>query len=209
MGISSGPMILKILRTERERIAEEKRQEQDRKEQKRNKEQERIARIKKQGKIKSRWEMYRWITKYIDENQEKWGKQEQESQERIRTEQENWDKMNRLEKIQRIKNKQKEKLVQKPETGGMPSTWQVWRDKSLKNEQENPVPKMETQEQEKTNKASEEQKYFPIFKKLNPPKLVPKTKKSPQKSPEKSNSTQNKPSPSPLPQSKTGSNIHK
>ena len=124
--------IAEILRTERERIAEEKRQEQDRKVQKIKKEQERIEHIKKQEKIKSRWEMYRWITKYIDENQEKWGKQEQESQERIRTEQENWDKMNRLEKIQRIKNKQKEKLVQKPDTGGMPSTWQVWRDKSLK-----------------------------------------------------------------------------
>ena len=171
--------IAEILRTERERIAEEKRQEQDRKVQKIKKEQERIEHIKKQEKIKSRWEMYRWITKYIDENQEKWGKQEQESQERIRTEQENWDKMNRLEKIQRIKNKQKEKLVQKPDTGGMPSTWQVWMDKSLKNEKENPVPKMETQEQEKTSKASEEQKYFPIFKKLNPTKTSAKNKEIP------------------------------
>ena len=183
------------MRTECERIAEEKIQEQDRKELKIKKELERIARIKKQGKIKSRWEMYRWITKYINENQETWGIQEQESQETIRTEQENWDKMNRVEKIQRIKNKQKEKLVQKLDIGGMLSTWQVWREKSLKKEQENPIPKLETQEQEKTNKVSEGQKYFPIFKKLNPPKLVTKTKKSP----EKSNTTQNSPLHQPIP----------
>ena len=58
--------------------------------------------------------MNRWIANYINENQEKWDKREQEIQERIRSGQENRDKMNRLEKIQRIKNKQKEKLVQTP-----------------------------------------------------------------------------------------------
>ena len=110
------------MRTEHERIAEEKRQEKEGKEQKIKRDQEKIAQIKKQQKVKSRWEMYRWIANYINENQEKWDKGEQEIQERIRSGQENWDNMNRLKKIQRIKIKQKEKLVQMPDIGGIPST---------------------------------------------------------------------------------------
>ena len=174
--------IPEILRTECERIAEEKIQEQDRKELKIKKELERIARIKKQGKIKSRWEMYRWITKYINENQETWGIQEQESQETIRTEQENWDKMNRVEKIQRIKNKQKEKLVQKPDIGGMPSTWQVWRQKSLKKNKKTQHQNWKHKNKKRLTKSVKD-KIFPNIQETEPTKTSDKNKEIPQKIP--------------------------
>ena len=70
------------------------------------KEQESRDRKIKQNTLYKRWEMMRWVTKYIDENTEKWEiekeKRDQNNQQRLK----DWAKLSRLDKIKQIKEKQ-------------------------------------------------------------------------------------------------------
>ena len=52
--------------------------------------------------------MTRWITRYIDENSERWKKEQQERQENEVRLAEDWNRMNRFEKIRMIKERMEE-----------------------------------------------------------------------------------------------------
>ena len=58
--------------------------------------------------MEERWAMARWISTYIDENTERWKKEKDERKKDEKTKAEEWKKMNRLEKIRMIKEKQQE-----------------------------------------------------------------------------------------------------
>ena len=58
---------------------------------------------KRKPRREERWAMMKWITSYIDENEEKWARDKKERQENQIKWQEEWARMARLEKIVKIK----------------------------------------------------------------------------------------------------------
>ena len=90
------------------------------------------------------WEMLRWITGYIQDNQEKWEKKKLEDEKKINKDLEEWEKMKRFEKISKLRKKwtleKNLNLQENPEKEKQVSlekneTWEVWRktDSSSKN----------------------------------------------------------------------------
>ena len=63
--------------------------------------------------LEMRWEMAKWITSYINENEEKWGKEKQDREKRNKNWIEKWAKKTRLEKIKEIKERELEKVYKK------------------------------------------------------------------------------------------------
>ena len=59
--------------------------------------------------LENRWEMARWITSYISENEERWTREKFEREKSEKKWISEWAKMTRLEKIRRIKEKEFEK----------------------------------------------------------------------------------------------------
>ena len=49
------------------------------------------------------WGMFRWVTQFLNENQEKWEQERKEREEKIKEEIKEWEKAKRFEKIERIK----------------------------------------------------------------------------------------------------------
>ena len=71
----------------------------------------RQERDKRDNKVKKRmlverWEMTKWLTKYTDENTEKWAREKKEREENERKWLEDWARMTRLEKIRTIREKE-------------------------------------------------------------------------------------------------------
>ena len=58
--------------------------------------------------MEERWAMARWISGYIDENTDRWKKEKDTRRKDEKTRAEEWKKMNGLEKIRMIKEKQQE-----------------------------------------------------------------------------------------------------
>jgi hypothetical protein len=69
-------------------------------------EQEKQDKKVKKKMIEERWKMMKWLTKYIDENTDKWAKQKKEKEENEKKWLEDWARMTRLEKIRTIREKQ-------------------------------------------------------------------------------------------------------
>ena len=96
------------------RIVEEKRREKLIKEKKikqekmLRQEQEKRERLRMKTMLESRWEMARWITEYISENEETWRKEKIEREKNHQTWMMSWAKKSRFEKIKEIKENQKE-----------------------------------------------------------------------------------------------------
>ena len=101
----------------REKVREEKKKEREKLELKREKwieeklrmEDERKERLKLQKKLKEVWDMMRWVTEYLEENNEVWEKEkmerEQDKEKMIRE----WEKAGRHEKIRLIREKERKK----------------------------------------------------------------------------------------------------
>ena len=107
--------ILEEMRREKLKVEEEKRRQEEKNlkewrtkvEMKNMREQEKRERMKKQQLLSQHWEMLKWATKYIQENQENWDKRRKEEEQRIAEELEQWKKYKRLEKIENLKRKWK------------------------------------------------------------------------------------------------------
>ena len=69
------------------------------------KEEEKKQQIEKQRRIQQHWEMLKWVTNYINENQDNWEQQRKQQQLEIEMELQQWDKLKRLEKIEKLKEK--------------------------------------------------------------------------------------------------------
>ena len=72
-------------------------------------EQEKRDKIIKKKMLEERWEMTKWITKYIDENEDRWAREKKEGEESVKKWQEDWARMTRREKIRIIKEKEIDK----------------------------------------------------------------------------------------------------
>jgi hypothetical protein len=70
------------------------------------KEQEKKDRKIKQNTLYKRWEMMRWVTKYIDENSEKWEREKEKRDQNNQQRLQEWARLSRFEKIPQIKEKQ-------------------------------------------------------------------------------------------------------
>ena len=69
------------------------------------KERERKEKIDLENRIAQHWEMYKWVTTYIDENKESWEKERELKEIEAQKELREWEKMKRMEKIQHLKKK--------------------------------------------------------------------------------------------------------
>ena len=73
--------------------------------------QEKRERQEKKKKLQERWAMARWITQYIDENEERWKKEKEERSKTESERAEEWKKLERFEKIRLIKEKAEETRI--------------------------------------------------------------------------------------------------
>ena len=140
-------MIEKIIvdLNEEERVFRQKEEDKKKKElenwrkkvqEKDKKEKAKIEREEKVRLLSQRWAMHRWVTNFINENQEKWENERKLREEKAREELKSWEKMKRLEKISKLKEKWRkdrtpgEKLAKENEKPTREETWEVWRKKS-------------------------------------------------------------------------------
>ena len=103
--IRKGEKVAEMLRRERERVENEKKIENERKEKLRKEKDTKEKLIEKQEKLKQYWSMHRWITGYIADNQEQWENLRKEQTEQARKENEEWNKLTRFKKIEKLKRK--------------------------------------------------------------------------------------------------------
>ena len=157
--------IAQLLKQEREKKEQEKKRIEKQEAAKRTREQKRKEKLEQERKIEEHWAMYRWTTEYIEKNASYWEyKRKLREQERQRV-LDNWDKQNRMEKIRTLKTKWLENNAEKerenPEPG-IKIDYNSWREQQTEKENEIQEPEIKTAE----NKEIEQQKMFPIFKKL-------------------------------------------
>ena len=84
--------------------------------------------MKKQRRLQEAWENIRWISRYIEENQEQWElgrmEREEERKEKIRE----WEKAGRMRKIELIREREKEKKKGITSEKVAPHwCWEEWR----------------------------------------------------------------------------------
>ena len=102
--------------------SERERREERRKDEKLKRE----NRMEKHAMLKQRWETIRWITKYLDENEELWEIERMERELEHQKKIDEWEKAKRFERIKILKNKKKVKPI--PTKPSEAWTWQAWRD---------------------------------------------------------------------------------
>ena len=139
--IRKGERITEMLRKERERVEKEKQVENEKKETIRKEKEKKEKLIEKQEKLKQYWAMHRWVTGYIADNQENWEKSRTEKIELARKENENWEKLSRFKKIEKLKRKYKQEKAEPkgriPEPAiNKQEKWTKWREQESLNQQE-------------------------------------------------------------------------
>ena len=100
--------------------------------------------LEKQKQLSQHWGMLRWITEFIQENQEGWEKQKLEREKQAKEELEIWNKCKRLEKIEKLKEKWKKQDTENPQENPLTTKVEtpvkttirenlVWREKQKEN----------------------------------------------------------------------------
>ena len=80
--------------------------------------------------LQLRWEMLRWVSSYLDENQEQWEIEKRERERKVLLEE--WDKAERFRKIEILRERDRKKREEK-EKGteeknlSVSWTWEAWR----------------------------------------------------------------------------------
>ena len=143
--------LLKNIDEEKKKVAEETKKEKEKIEKewrekvrkKYEKEAEKNEKLRKASELSGKWALLKWVTNYINNNQEKWEKEKEEKEKTAKKELEEWKKMKRLEKIKHLKKKWQAltssaiETVTEKNTVETLDTWQVWRKKEKKETQEN------------------------------------------------------------------------
>lgn len=131
--ISSLEDKLKKLQEISEEIERKHQEMEERKAQEKiKKERERQEKILKAEKLRQKWEMLRWVTSFLSENQEMWEQERLENENKARLELEAWKKMKRLEKVAFLKKSWQESGKEKGVPVSPPShpdSFKVWREK--------------------------------------------------------------------------------
>ena len=65
-------------------------------------------RINLQKRMQQRWEMLRWVSQYIEQNQESWERGEREREIERKKKVSEWEKMKRFEKIEYLRKRDRE-----------------------------------------------------------------------------------------------------
>ena len=79
----------------------------------RKSQEEKRERLKVRRKLEERWEMIRWLTKYIEGNQESWEIERREREIENRRKLEQWEKAARFQKIEILRERDKKTRVEK------------------------------------------------------------------------------------------------
>ena len=114
-------------RKEREkRTTERKKRDEDR----RLEEEKKNERIRTKKRMEERWEMIRWVSKYIEENQERWENEKRERDQQRKERLEDWDRAKRFERIRilREKEKKRENPTNEQQLFGEGWRWDLWRE---------------------------------------------------------------------------------
>ena len=61
-----------------------------------------------QKRMQQRWEMSRWVSQYIEQNQESWERGEREREIERKKKVSEWEKMKRFEKIEYLRKRDRE-----------------------------------------------------------------------------------------------------
>ena len=98
---------------------------------------EKKAKKEKKIMLEKKWEMAKWLSKYIEENQELWEREGKLRREREKSELDQWEKMERFEKIAALRKKDIEKkegkqCIVRGESERKPKEekWENWREKT-------------------------------------------------------------------------------
>ena len=70
-------------------------------------EEDKKERNEKKRKLEEKWALLRWITNYIETNNEKWEKGRKERQEKGKNEVLEWERKTRFEKVAALKEKER------------------------------------------------------------------------------------------------------
>ena len=98
----------------KEKLEKIEKEREKRKKEKLSKELEKVERKKKAEMLGKRWEMLRWLTEFLKENQDKWELERLDREKEHRKKLETWEKAKRFEKIEILKRKWTEKVVEDP-----------------------------------------------------------------------------------------------
>ena len=137
--IRKGERITEMLRKERERVENEKQEENEKKENLRKEKEKKDKLIEKKEKLKQYWAMHKWITGYITDNKENWEITRKEQLENSRKESEDYEKLLRFKKIEKLKEKYKKKeneTINKTTPNNKQDQWTKWREQENTNKQE-------------------------------------------------------------------------
>ena len=87
--------------------------------------------MEKKKRMEEKWRIVRWLTTYIEENQERWDIQKRERDEEFRRRISEWDMSERFRKIEMIRKREiEEKRSEKMENGETENQswlWKAWR----------------------------------------------------------------------------------
>ena len=143
--------ILKEMQEEKEKKRLKEREEQNKKvaewrrkvREKDRKETEKKEKLELERKIANSWTMMSWVTKFIQDNIEKWSKDRESKVREANRELENWRKLKRLEKVKHLQAKWKVEQVEK-ENGTskispqkIETQWTEWRENEKEKNVEN------------------------------------------------------------------------
>ena len=156
-------LIATLLEQERERTKIEKKLIEQTEAAKKTREQKRKEKIEQERKIEEHWAMYRWTTEYIEKNMKYWEYKrkirEQERQKKL----DEWDKKNRLEKIQTLKRKYVERKTIEGNEPENNEKYDKWREQKQQEEESTTSAESESNREQNT---APDLPVFPIFKKL-------------------------------------------
>ena len=98
-----------------ERIREEERRHRDedekRKSEEKRKRETKESRLRKKKMMEERWEMLRWVTRYLEANNERWEKEREVRKKEEKKRLADWDRMARFEKISIIREREKKNSI--------------------------------------------------------------------------------------------------
>ena len=129
---------VKVELERRTRLEEIRKEKEKRKKEKLKKENNKRRRLEQAEMLGKRWEMLRWLTEFLKENEEKWEKEKKAREEENRKKLDEWERLKRLEKIKILKRKwSKEKLEEKENLPNQKETWETWRAENEKEKSPN------------------------------------------------------------------------
>ena len=84
--------------------------------------------MERKRRMEEKWKIVRWLTSYIEENQERWEAQRREREDEYRRKINEWDKSERFRKIEIIRRTEREEKSEKMERKDQENRQWVWKE---------------------------------------------------------------------------------